>query len=1030
MLKKLAALEPSQIAELEKWYRKSPCISREVARKLGEQIGQPKKSVAVWFSHRRLFEIFRLRGEGKNVAPQLQYLVDILDAAGSVQLQDHRTDLHSNGDNVSEESSSVICGQQPSFFDRLDHVTRVRLLKACKNFKPARVPKLAAELNLPEAKLRRWFRLRMNNNAKFSFNIHQTIRMEEAFGKNDRINKDEAIALAQKLGGNITSGKVINWFSNARSRRKTAMALASTEATPVVEPPLLARESTPSEQPAPDALLMPETASGEQTDPHNRPILTNWHKNALFEEFKKSPFLTVSRTEQLAARLQLEHTQIRNYFKPLRRQILKSPESLEKAITAHRTPQQLKLLIAEYKKNRYIVGTKLQLLSKQVGIVRSHLLGWFRAARLYELTTGEKFAAASVSKPSASADQVSAVQKRSGYGKPGRLTMPKVRVLKKEFEQNAELTDERAYKLFKRLRVRKEMILRWFMKEREKAGMVTTRNEEDGIKEEPESDGYSDPGSPPVLVAYSTSSKMEPPKPTKLRRSSEPKLPMREDVLYEAFKESPHLSSSRLLELSQKLELDSREISRWFATMRRKLTTVSAETLLESYRNRKLTEEQANTLEQEFVRHPYIGDEDREKLSAKLGITKGSIKKWFDSRRCYEIVFHAHRMKETTNDVSESDFNPIITFCSTFSGGNEVEDSVNGTKTDEKPLKEERVEEVDPLQIFDVKDEFFEFEEKPLTEEQDADEFKVEVDENSLIFPELLPEVGDVEKSRRIVPLNDGFIPAECSVNDLFRIVSPENKGNDNGVISPEAEMALEAEYATKPQPRLPEIYQLSSDLQLSPQCVYWWYMTKRYVTKISQKGDQEADVDPEVDITDQENNNSTNVDDPKSNMDFNDMTPLSELKEETFKEGTEGEEDTSITSLGELESPGEGSATTSNEDGIAGGSNVKRCDQKFKGLTILQKRILTEEFKKCPYVSNIQARIMAEDLGLSVKKIDWFFAKKRLQKPWLPASQVSILEEEYASNPKLSKERLKSLVSKTGARPRAILQWFKDHKA
>lgn len=265
--------------------------------------------------------------------------------------------------------------------------------------------------------------------------------------------------------------------------------------------------------------------------------------------------------------------------------------------------------------------------------------------------------------------------------KVGNSLLPKhTKYLLDEYKISHVLSDERALLLSYVLQAPVAAIRRWFelkrngrlklyrsfkeCKLKSKTGCDNFQVIKDGISDEdPESphdssvedDYVSDPS-----VSMSSNGVLQVPKPlVKIPNYSEEpsrhRYPFKEyqlDIMFQAFKRCPNLNASTANQLSLQSDVPKEKIYTWFQRMRSSLAKIPSSVLLSSYRDQNLTPEQVEVLESEFRIRSYINETQLNLLADLLNVEKGVIKKWFLSRRCYDIVFLSNSSSDEENSSS------------------------------------------------------------------------------------------------------------------------------------------------------------------------------------------------------------------------------------------------------------------------------------------------------------------------------------------------------------------------------------------
>lgn len=258
-----------------------------------------------------------------------------------------------------------------------------------------------------------------------------------------------------------------------------------------------------------------------------------------------------------------------------------------------------------------------------------------------------------------------------------------IKYLLDEFKLSPVLSDERALLLGHVLQAPVSAIRRWF--ELKRSGRLklyrsssegaTSNSEsvcnnfeiiEDGVSdEEPDSSGRSlieDDAASDLAVNVSNNRVLQVRKPlSKLpNRSKESKgthYSIKEyqlEILFQAFKRCSNLTPSKAHRLSLQLNIPRKKIYSWFQGLRTSLAKVPSTVLLSSYRNQNLTPEQVEVLESEYQIHTYINKTRLNLLADLLDVEKCLIRKWFLSRRCYDIVFLSNSSSDADDEMCAS----------------------------------------------------------------------------------------------------------------------------------------------------------------------------------------------------------------------------------------------------------------------------------------------------------------------------------------------------------------------------------------
>lgn len=1067
--------EPFQVKEFERIYQECKYLSDEKAQKLGDKFEISKKSVMHWFTRRRLYELYNHQ-HGK------------IDDGSSADLNaDGSAEFGMFEELATASETDEKLRKRPKFFPSLTSAKNVKLLKEYNNkMRWDDIPKIAREMNVPESTVCTWFKnktykdsnhrkrkiiegnqLKETKNESGSkglgnqrkpvgrFSLEQLRILERKFAENDRIMKDEATELAKSsnFGGNITAAHIQNWYMNKRFRIR--MMAKKEEMQPKT---IFVSEQQKTGKETFDFQPVAKTAG-----PSQKSLLQN---NILFIEYKKSQNLNASRLKDLSKKVRLNSDQIRRWFMNVNKRVSKKNiEDVAQILKHSLSVSQIKRLCHEYMKYRYCSYQRLELLAEQLKITRGIVQNWFINARYYELLTGDKFKLdfesaqeSDVEHETTDIDDVSAQLKLG-------LTWPQIQELKKEFRKDENMTQQRAKELATVLKIRSDKIKNWFKNRK----TLVSQNRENGISE-PEDDTIDDePGqnSDSVLdkmMSCGRSISVLIPKISQIESTKSKKyhkLPLQQDTLYEAFKQSPELTPVRLAQLCSRVHLTDKQITRWFSWMRKKLSSMSGEKLLESYRNRNLTPEQVNMLEAEFKCHPYIDQENRDELAHKLGLNRGTIKMWFANRRYFDIISHFNGgtknfdykvdklsdddqfeisveiETESVNGRSESDtsahlfelsdpleldkssdsdvpFQPVITSIVSVGKKTDIDDETVDIDSEYELIPPS-------IDVTAVKQEPFSDISIHEDSEEDLSNRAIEIVDNTDCTI-IIPEPSDnTEYSHYIEPLNENLELTESKVNSVFWYAcsnpSPQSS-IANVQLSKTDKVVLEAIFENNPEPDLNKIHEIAQQLWVSDQTVYWWFVQKRFSLKIRSKENAAADF---LKNSSAEDMNSTEIVDKDNDPKCTEVEFVA-LNEDELNQSAFVDESSLIQINGESVSDieimnSDGGVATS--IGITPEKNplseedhavVLKHDlsKKRKVLSAHQRAILLQEFKKSPFVSTSKSHTLAADLGMSVNSVDQWFTRRR--RTLETSANVDDIENENTAIEDLTSTQLTSL--------------------
>lgn len=1064
-----AGWEPFQVKEFERIYQEYKYLSDEKAQKLSDKFEISKKSVMHWFTHRRLYELYNHQ-HGK------------VDDGSSADLNAHGSvDFRTFEESATASETDEEPRKRPKFFASLNSTKNDYDNKMI----GGDIPKIAREMNVPENTVCTWFKnetykdsnhrkrkiiernqlketknesgfKRVGNQKKpvGRFSLEQLRILERKFAENDRIMKDEATELAKSsnFGSNITAAHIQNWYMNKRFRIR--MMAKNKEMQPNT---IFMSEQQKSEKKTFDFQPVAKTAG-----PSQKSLLQN---NILFIEYKKSHNLNASRLKDLSKKVRLNSDQIRRWFLNVNKRISKKKiEDVVQILKHSLSVSQIKRLCHEYVKYRYCSYQRLELLAEQLKITKGIVQNWFINARYYELLTGNKFKLdfesaqeSDMEHETTDMDDVSAQLKLG-------LTWPQIQELKKEFRKDENMTQQRAKALATVLKIHKDKIKNWFKNRK----TLVSQNRENGISE-PEDDTIEDePGqnsdsdvdkmmgcSRSISVLIPKMSQLESTKSIKYH-----KLPLQQDILYEAFKQSPELTPMRLAQLSSRVHLTDKQITRWFSWMRKKLSSIPGEKLLEKYRNRNLTPEQVNMLEAEFKCHPYIDQENRDELAQKLGLNRGTIKMWFANRRYFDIISHfnggAKNFNYKVDKLTDDDQFEISVDIETESMNGQSESDTSAHLLElSDPLELDKSSDSDvPFQPVitsivsvgkktDIDDEIVDIDneyelhppnidvtavkQEPISDisihedsEEDLSNSAIEIVDNTdctIIIPE---PCGNTEYSHYIEPLNENLELTKSKVNSVFWYAcsnpSPQSS-IANVQLSKTDKVVLEAIFENNPEPDLNKIHEIAQQLWMSDQTVYWWFVQKRFSLKSQSK--ENAAVEFSKNSPTEDMNSSEIID--KDNEPKCTEVEFVALNEDELNQSAFVDESSLIQINGEYVSDVEiinsdgGVATSidstpeknplSEEDH----SVVLKHDlSKKKNLSAHQRAILFQEFERSPFVSTSKSCTLAADLGMSVKSVDQWFTRRR--RSLETSANVDDIENENTAVEDLTSAQLTSL--------------------
>lgn len=750
-------LPPDTVSKLENVFREKVAISVDEARTLGAQSGLTMKQVWVWFTQRRCYDIMKSSAA----------VEDVVENAVETPSTNKQPVIETYEESRAEESSnySSLCERlkkKLSSLDKLPASARIRLLREeVRGITAERIPQLAAELNVTPDFIQRFLVFRRGNMHKQGVVFRKTedvLLMEEKYAVKDRIDRDEAIALSQKMSGRVSVKQILKWFYNTRLRR--SLLENTTEVC--------------RERPA------------NKTESEAPVLKSSTYKTFLFEEFKRSNSMDVTRRNHLATHLGLTSAQVFFFFKSLMQSLNKPIGAVLRVLTSMSHTQLVKLT-AEYHKSRFIAGIKRQMLSKQLGVSKLAIVKWFYNARSYELKTGDKF------KPNTS---VTSMQKKLGLKteemtveepvsscpkKTNGLNVKHEQILLAELGQSDELTEPRLLSLSQQLNLRYEVIEEWF---NENASRATRARASDS-----QSTGTTGNFTP----------------------SRHRKLPLQKDMLFEEFKRAPSLTNERMGKLARQMDLSKSQVYSWFYEMRRKLAATSDAVMSPEYRNRDLNATQIARLEAEFAKHPYERNEINEQLESELSLSAGQIRSWFELRRLCDIRLSWRRRNSLESvekslkkeksigdgDNDEWSFKPVI------------------TAIESKQFKEVEVSEHEFNELLPVKTE--KFPESVSTEDIKEEPCTVDTEISEWNFKS---ELGECNAAG-----SDDTEERHSEVENFWHNSSVEC---ENDPLDTTNEERLEQEYEKESFPTNDEICSLADELQISQERVHSWFKSRR----------------------------------------------------------------------------------------------------------------------------------------------------------------------------------------------------------
>lgn len=840
----------------------------------------------------------------------------------------------------------------------------------------------------------------------------------EEYKKNPQISASRVNALASKL--RLTPNQVRKWFSNFKQRY-----LAQTEVT-----------------------ILNVVKSGAISDEKLAKLEDEYCKNRFVSELKNDNF---------AKQLGLSTRLVRNWFINARYYEVmynKTPgcerfQKTENSVTSlfdQLPPETISRLNVELKSFPFDDEEKLQSLADELELPPESLKSWF--------------------KKSSSTKVIRTKKNPWRYGS-GRFTAKKLNFLKVEFQKNEYMSDERARVLCAKIKISMDRIKTWFENRRKlkaEAGTPSPTLKETSLKfigvrvpaieKKVESISTSEGivEDEPVLISPSQSknhSSVATPKTeiiTPSKKSYSCKMPLQQNKLFEEFKTSPSLSARRLERLTKEVDLSAKQISAWFQWMRSKLSNLSKDNLVEEIRNKDLTNEQVERLEKEYLHNRYVSREKREDLSTLLGVSKNVVKMWFANRRYSEILWNTPHEEESEETVIDYDWEEN---AETGRKDSKIVDPLAELTSSEteinikRELVFEATEQIVNIPIANP-DAIFE----PVNEE-----FSPSTEKNSdlsqqiaLEFDEDLSSKPFEERTRFITPLDNDLEPTENDIESLFWFIkkNPKRKGKAANHINEEKNRCLEIEFEKNPWPELDRILYLSKMLKVSEPSIAWWFMKKRcYLTKTISIA-QSLPTKPAapfknvlIDLTDDDPANSADKPDAHD-IEFVALNDQVIKKEDFVDESNSANENVDVKPFeqeSELDESMDSKPPISNSD-----ENISSLAQKKKKkkiiLTSHQRAILLQEFRRCKYISGPKARMLAQDLGLTVAKVDAWFENMRsnVEKKINPsATSTSLLkddvkaelEKEFQKSHNLSEKRSKMIAIKLKLTKKIVLRWF-----
>lgn len=624
------------------------------------------------------------------------------------------------------------------------------------------------------------------------------------------------------------------------------------------------------------------------------------------------------------------------------------------------------------------------------------------------------------------------------------LTTKQMQTLLSEFEADPNLTEERTVNMAKRIKLTKERIRAWFEHRRLELRLEPTPETVETvppikiIMPKWSSSGQEMPSVAPQQALQSIGTK----KASKSsKKSYEFKVPNQLNMLFEEFKQSPQLTNDRLLQISDRTNLSAKQITNWFNWLNQRLAALPRENLLEENRNKYLSLQQIEILEQYYVQCRYMNRPSREALSVELGVPKAVIKSWFESRRNYELLCENDEQPAYLTEEYRGRIESVLDY--------DYDDEETESTAVDDPVNFEP--EFDPLM-----DSNYPAANNDVTMEEHSYSFQLEPNSQ---FLEDLTSLPYEPRQRFITPLDKDLEPIEHDIEKIFWLLnrSPTtnktNRSKYNQDIDEAKNRILENEFSKNPWIDLGRISQLSEQLLVSEAKLHWWFMKKRcFLTKtiltIPPPQPKSKPKNVTIDLTDD--------DQPASCGQFEFVTaeevarikeeePLAAIEPDTTLENSDDPFENNTLDNESLNSeefslqiPVE-STNDSNSQSTTAASSPPKKKKKRIPLTSHQRAVLRKELKANKDISIVQVRLLAQDLGLTVPRIQaWFETMRKSssaqKKPKLGAivslknldpELESALEAEYSKSANFSDKRAKMIALRLKTKKKLVKKWF-----